>query len=196
MGGTIKCFTLALVLALLPTRADAVFIELFASGDNETVSLSNGTDATVNANPRVISVDLTPDVSQLVTLNEVDFEAFLITAATGSDTLSQTLSLTSPSGTPTSFPLSQSVSVNITSGFPNPTTATVTIGSAGAMIFDLGGLYDLTITPTGGLLSGNTSGEATFNNQANFLLTQVPEPSSAVCLLLAGTTMTLRRRAH
>jgi hypothetical protein len=189
----IKLFAAALLLlVILPGRADAVFVELFASGDNEVVSLSNGLDADVNAIARTIPLNLDFNVPQTITLNDVDFDTLLVSAATGADTHSQTLFVNTPASDPTSRGFSQSISVVITNEIFVGPRGNVTLGGSSPLVFDLSGMI-LTVTPLGGSVSDVSSTPTTFSNQAEVVLT--PEPSSLACIMLSGAALLSRRRA-
>jgi MYXO-CTERM domain-containing protein len=188
------------LLLVLSTRAGAVQVELSAGGNaastpNRTVNLSNGLTADVVLNGKGLSLNLTPGVEQTVTLNDVDFDTILASTATGSDTVSQTLSVTSPAASPSSFNLVQNVSINISLDIFSPPAASVTLGGASPVTFDLaGGAYKLKVTPLGGSDPNFTETPTSFSNQASFLLTEVPEPAGAgVAALLAAALMRRRR---
>jgi MYXO-CTERM domain-containing protein len=187
-------------LVIVTARAEAVQVDLSAGGNaastpNRTVNLSNGLTADVLLNSKSLSLNLTPGVEQTVTLNDVDFDTQLVSAAAGRDTVSQTLSVTSPSSVPTSFNLTQNVSIDITQDVFSPPTAAISLGSASPVTFTLAsGAYTLKVTPVGGTLSNVTSTPQSLNNQASFLLTAAPEPCFGLAAIAAAALVRRRRQ--
>lgn len=181
-------------IATAPTRA--VIVQYSTSGDTETVAMSNGLDATVTLDVYSDSVDLTPGVAQTLMLNGGDVDLFQGSNATGFDTLMQTLTV--QGGGQES--ISQGVSILTTIGSPpfEPASADISIFAGAPAVFELGGgAYELTVTPLGGSRNGQTSTSIPISNNAEFLLTVVPEPATGLFALVGGAValITRRRRA-
>ena len=175
--------------------ASAALITFSTSGAEDTITMSNALDATVTLEPRTgATVDLTPGIPQIVLLNDAVLDTFLLSTAEGTGTLAQELTITAPAATPTSNSLSQDVSVTTTSTIFG-TTGSAIVGPASAIVFDLGPVGMLTVTPQGGSIIGTTQQVSNFENNAEFLLTAVPEPAAA-SMLLAGANLLLSRRSR
>jgi hypothetical protein len=188
----------AMLSSVAVTPAQAVVIEYLLGGDlNETVNLSNGLDATVTLNADTFSVDLTPGVTQEVVFLGGSVSVQAHSNASGSGTLSPTLTITSPSATPSSHLLSQPVSVFQTLGNPPfvPASTDVIIGTGSTVQYDLG-QYMLSVTPLDESRVGQEGLTIPFSNSANFLLTPIPEPASAFLMLAGGAMLLTRRRTR
>jgi hypothetical protein len=178
---------------LAAANAQAALITFSAGGEREPVRLNNGLDAIINARPRTATVNLTPGVPQTVLLNDVAFDVDLLNTAAGTDTLNQTLTITSPASTPTSRSLAQGIAVNITASVFG-TTATATIAPSSGVTFNLGNVGTLTVTPQGGGVFDTNQVSSSFENSAQFLLTApIPEPATGM-MLLAGAGLLASRR--
>jgi hypothetical protein len=180
--------------AAVPATAQ-VTVNFTASGDSEEVALDNGTTATVTLSPNNAgSIVLTPGVAELVDLNDASFDFIALNASEGLDTLSQTLTITSPSATPASRTISQSLRVDTQPGFFDPANGSAFIGLGSAVTFDLGASGILTVTPLPSSTVNQVFSPASFTNRAEFELTApVPEPA-ALSLLAGGVVFALRRR--
>ena len=190
---TSRALAAATLSALLTAPAHAVLVNFTASGDSETIAMSNGLDATASLDFYSDSVDLTPGVPQTVLINGGSATLFQGAAASGSGTLGQTLSVQSGG--------SQSISqgVSILTSAPNPpfvpASADVSIFAGASVLFTLGGgAYELTVTPVGGSRIGQTSTSIPLFNNAEFLLTAVPEPAAGLVLVGAAAALLARRR--
>ncbi|MGB7159190.1 MAG: PEP-CTERM sorting domain-containing protein [Tepidisphaeraceae bacterium] len=182
-------------VAVAPTYA--VVIGYSLGGDlSETVELTNGLDATVTLAADTFSVDLTPGVAQEVFFLGGSVSLDATSNASGSGTLSPTLSITSHSPSPSSQVLSQSVSITQTLGSPPfvPASADLLIGAGNTVLFDLGGQYTLSVTPLSESRVGQENLTFPFSNSAEFLLTVVPEPTSGFAMLAGGALLLARRR--
>lgn len=178
-------------LAIANGPAHAVIVQYSTSGDTEAVAMSNGLDATVTLDPYSDSVDLTPGVPQTLMLNGGDVDLFQGSNATGFDTLMQNL-IVQAGGQQS---ISQAVSVLTTAANPpfDPASADISILAGAPVIFDLGA-YELSITPLGGARNGQTSTSIAISNNAEFLLTAVPEPSTGLLAVAGGAALLARRR--
>ena len=183
------------VLGPFALPADAALINFSTGGDLEVVSLSNGLTAEVDLDPTADSINLTPGVAELVDINMGTFDFFALSAAVGNDTLSQTLTITSPASTPTARTISQPVLVE-TEGQTifDPAIGNVFVSAGSPVTFDLGPEGVLTVTPVGGSAVNRELSPAFFANRAEFLLTAVPEPVALPLLAGGALAFTMRRR--
>lgn len=195
MSRFISAFTAAIgVLSLAVGPAQAVVIQYSLSGDTEAVAMSNGLDATVTLDPYADSIDLTPGVAQTLLINPGEVDVFQGSNASGSDTLSQTLIVQ----TGGSQAIAQAVSVFTSAGSPpfEPASADASISAGSPVTFALsGGEYELTVTPLGGVRNGQTTTTFPIFNNAEFLLTAVPEPGSGM-VVIAGAALAFARRSR
>jgi hypothetical protein len=183
--------------ALAVPSAQAVDISYELGGDrSETVELSNGLDATVEVAADTFSVDLTPSVAQQVFFQGGTVSLPAQANASGSGTLAPTLTITSPSATPASRTLSQSVSIFQSLGNPpfEPASADFILGGGSTVTYDLGGQYTLSVTPLGDSRTGQETLDFAFSYSASFLLTPVPEPAGLALLACGAGALLARRR--
>ena len=194
ISGVLIVFAVQLALSAAP--ASAVLINFTAAGDAETVEMSNGLDADFTLDALTDSVDLVPGVTQTVFINGGSLDIFQGANANGSGTLTQNLTINSPSATPSVRSISQSASAFTTAGSPpfTPASADLFLGAGSAVTFDLGGAYELTVTPLAAQRTGQTSTTIPFSNNADFLLTVVPEPTGAMAAVAAASIAAMRRR--
>jgi hypothetical protein len=178
------------------TTASAVVVEFSVSSDSKAVDLGNGLDADVALDSESGSVDLTPGVEETVFLSGGEVGLLQGANGSGSGTLSRTLTIASPAATPTSRTWEQGVTVSTTVGSPpfEPASADVFVSGGSAVTFDLGGAYELTVTPLGTSRVGQTSTTIPFSTNATFLLTAVPEPTSGLAAVAAAGLVLARRR--
>jgi hypothetical protein len=193
-----RSFAASVVCAALAVpSAQAVVISYDLGGDrSETVELSNGLDATVEVAADTFSVDLTPNVTQQVFFQGGTVSLPTQANASGSGTLAPTLTITSPSATPTSRTFSQSVSIFQSLGSPpfEPASADFILGGGSTVTYDLGGQYTLSVTPLGDSRTGQETLDFAFSYSANFLLTPVPEPAGLALLACGAGALLARRR--
>jgi hypothetical protein len=191
-----RSFAAFVVLAALTTTsARAVVISYDLGGDrSETVNLSNGLDATVEVNADTFSVDLVPNVTQQVFFMGGTVSLPTQANANGSGTLAPTLTITSPSATPSSRTLSHSVSIFQSLGNPpfEPASSDFILGGGSTVTYDLGGQYTLSVTPLGDSRIGQESLNYAFSYSADFLLTPIPEPAGLALLACAGMLLVRR----
>jgi hypothetical protein len=156
--------------------------------------MNNGLDADVSVDASSDSVDLTPNVLTDVFLQSGTAEVFQGFGGDGSGEFDQTLQITAPSATPSSRSLSQNIYV--TTYDPTPFdggSADVTLAGAAPLKFDLGS-FTLTVTPTGGSRTNQSSTDIPFSNNATFLLTPAPEPTFGAALIFGAGTLLVRNR--
>jgi hypothetical protein len=181
--------------ALMGTSAHAVVISYDLGGDRDTTVDLNGQNATVTVTADTFSVDLTPNVTE-----QVFFRGGTVTlpgqlGASGSDTLAPTLTITSPSATPSSQTLSQSVSIFQSLNLPSgPATTDFILGAGSTVTYDLGGQYTLSVTPLGDSVVDQEVLSIPFGYSANFLLTPIPEPTGLALLACGAGALLARRR--
>jgi hypothetical protein len=174
--------------------AHAVNVTFSLNGDSDTIAMSNGTDADASVDPNTDTVDLTPNVLTDVFLQGGNVDVFLVGDADGDGSFDQTLSITSPSATPSSRTLSQNIFVTTHAGsaFESPSGDVSLLGSS-SLVFDLGA-YTLTVTPTGGSRANQTSSSIPFSNNSTFLLTPTPEPTCGALVIVGAGALLMRRR--
>jgi hypothetical protein len=174
--------------------AHAVNVTFSLNGDSDTIAMSNGTDADASVDPNTDTVDLTPNVLTDVFLQGGNVDVFLVGDADGDGSFDQTLSITSPSATPSSRTLSQDIFVTTHAGsaFESPSGDVNLFGSS-SLVFDLGA-YTLTVTPTGGSRTNQTSSSIPFSNNSTFLLTPTPEPTCGALMIVGAGALLTRRR--
>jgi hypothetical protein len=192
----IRSIAVIVCAAVASVSASAVNVSFSINGDSDTVDMSDGLTADVSVSGNTDSVDLTPGVETDVFLQGGEVDLFQGDDATGQGSFDQTLSITSPSATPTSRSISQDIFVTTYGATPfDSGSADVQLTGAPPVQFDLGS-FTLTVTPTGGVRNGQTNTDFFYSNDATFLLTPTPEPTCAALMMIGAGALLTRRRNH
>lgn len=182
------------ILAFAASPAQAVLVQYSASGDSTTFEMTpTALNTTVTLDAYSDSVDLTPGVAQELLINGGEVDVFQGATASGADSLTQTLTVQGGG----SKSITQAVSVVTSAPSPPfvPASADAAVFAGVPVTFTLGGgAYELTVTPLGGTRTGQEMTTFPIFNNAQFLLTVVPEPATGLLACAAGGLLLARRR--